>query len=39
MSADTQATISGGTLRIRIAEGKGIDIEVPLNGNVGAGNQ
>ncbi|APR00837.1 D-proline reductase (dithiol), PrdA proprotein [Clostridium botulinum] len=37
MSADTQATISGGTLRIRIAEGKGIDIEVPLNGNVGAG--
>ncbi|WP_204166288.1 hypothetical protein, partial [Escherichia coli] len=25
------------TLRIRIAEGKGIDIEVPLNGNVGAG--
>ncbi|WP_409068581.1 D-proline reductase (dithiol) proprotein PrdA [Clostridium sp. FAM 1755] len=37
MSVDSKATISGGTLRIKIAEGKGIDIEVPLNGNVGAG--
>ncbi|ENK1242524.1 D-proline reductase (dithiol) proprotein PrdA [Clostridium sporogenes] len=36
MNVDSKATISGGTLRIKIAEGKGIDIEVPLNGNVGA---
>ncbi|EJO5347911.1 D-proline reductase (dithiol) proprotein PrdA [Clostridium botulinum] len=35
MSVDSKATVSGGTLRIKIAEGKGIDIEVPLNGNVG----
>ncbi len=37
MSVDSKATVSGGTLRIKIAEGRGIDIEVPLNGNVGAG--
>ncbi|MBA4510288.1 D-proline reductase (dithiol) proprotein PrdA [Clostridium sporogenes] len=37
MSVDSNATVSGGTLRIKIAEGRGIDIEVPLNGNVGAG--
>ena len=37
MSVDSNATVSGGTLRIKIAEGRGIDIEVPLNGNVGTG--
>ncbi|MGU9540021.1 D-proline reductase (dithiol) proprotein PrdA, partial [Clostridium tepidum] len=37
MSVDSKATINGGTLRIKIAEGKGIDIEVPLNGKVSTG--
>ncbi|GAA0734781.1 D-proline reductase (dithiol) proprotein PrdA [Clostridium oceanicum] len=37
MSVDEKATVSGGTLRIKIAEGKGIDIEVPLNGKIGSG--
>ncbi|GAA0734820.1 D-proline reductase (dithiol) proprotein PrdA [Clostridium oceanicum] len=36
MSVDANTTVNGGTLRIRIAEGKGIDIEVPLNGKIGA---
>ncbi|WP_050607148.1 D-proline reductase (dithiol) proprotein PrdA [Clostridium niameyense] len=39
MSVDAKATVNGGTLRIKISEGKGIDIEVPLNGKVGSGNQ
>jgi D-proline reductase (dithiol) PrdA len=37
MSVDEKATVNGGTLRIKIAEGKGIDIEVPLNGKIGSG--
>ncbi|WP_050607156.1 D-proline reductase (dithiol) proprotein PrdA [Clostridium niameyense] len=39
MSVDAKATVTGGILKIRIAEGKGIDIEVPLNGKVGAGSK